>query len=256
MTLIDMHTHMGETPEFHFFDTTLASWLKKMDSLNISHSISAHMDALTGTAYGSVAEKCLRLHKESGGRVKSYFVFNPHMADVCLEIVDRYAGNPAFAGIKIHPTIHRMYADDAGYEAVYVCARRHGLPILTHSWSLSPHNDAQKYSVPTLFEGYAKKYGDVTLILGHSGGRAEGIREAARMAATYPNVYLDTSGDVYPLGFVEYLVNTATADKVMFGSDAMWICPATQIGMILGAKISPGDKEKIFWRNAKGVFGL
>jgi len=253
---IDMHTHIGETPEFHFFDISLKTFLKKMDSLNISYAINTHMDNLTGINYIATAEECLRIYEESGGRVMSYFIFNPHMPKECIEIINKYAGNYVFRGIKIHPSIHRTYADDDLYEPVYITAREYNLPILTHSWCISPHNDTQKYSVPGLFEKHAKKYSDVILILGHSGGRSEGIREAARMASHYPNVYLDTSGDVYPLGFIESLVNEATAEKIMFGSDAMWICPSTQIGMIKGAEISQTDKDKILHVNARRIFGI
>ena len=251
---IDIHTHIGETPEFHFFDITLGAFLKKMDSLNIFYSINAHMDSLMENDYCKSAEECLRIYEKSGGRVMSYFIYNPNMPGECIEAINNYAKSPAFKGIKIHPSMHKTYANDVLYEPAYVCARENNLPVLTHSWCLSPHNDAQKYSVPGLFAKYAEKYNDVILIFGHSGGRIDGIREAAKMAARYPNVYLDTSGDVYPLGFIEYLVSEASADKIMFGSDAMWICPSTQIGMIAGADIAREDKKKILRGNAQKVF--
>ena len=253
---IDIHTHVGETPEFHFFDISLATWLQKMDRLNILYAVSAHMDVLTGTDYLNNAGECLKLYEDSGGRVMSYFVYNPNMAEECIQVIRKYAGNPAFRGIKIHPTIHRTYADDARYDPVYVCAREKNLPVMTHCWCLSAHNDAQKYSTPGLFVKYAEKYSDVNLILAHSGGRIDGIREAARIAARYPNVYLDTSGDVYPLGLIEYLVSEVSADKILFGSDAMWICPSTQIGMIAGADITHEDKKKILCDNARRVFRI
>ena len=253
---IDIHTHIGETPEFHFFDISLATWLKKMDSLNILYAISAHMDALSGTDYLNNAEECIKLYDDSGGRVMSYFIYNPNKTEECIQVISKYAGNPAFKGIKIHPTVHRTYADDFRYEPVYVCARENNLPVLTHSWCISPYNDAQKYSSPERFVKYAEKYSDVILILGHSGGRMNGIREAVRIAACYPNVYLDTSGDVYPIGFIEYLAGELPADKILFGSDAMWICPATQIGMITGANIAHEDKKKILRDNARKVFRI
>ena len=254
---IDIHTHIGETPEFHFFDISLAALLKKMDSLNIAYAINAHMDnllLLEGNDYQATFRRCVGIYEESGKRIMNYFAFNPHRAKECIKIIKKYAGHSAFRGIKIHPSMHRTYASDPVYEQVYICASENKLPILTHSWSLSPYNDAQKYSIPKLFTKYAEMYCDVVLVLGHSGGRAEGIREAAKMAKRYPNVYLDTSGDVYPLGFIEYLVSEASTDKIMFGSDAMWICPATQLGMIEGANISRVEKIQILYDNARKVF--
>jgi predicted TIM-barrel fold metal-dependent hydrolase len=79
---------------------------------------------------------------------------------------------------------------------------------------------------------------------------------AADLARRYPNVLLDTAGDCYTLGLIEYLVHQAGADKVLFGSDLTWIDPRTQLGMLLDADVPTEAKQKILGANAAKVFAF
>ena len=79
---------------------------------------------------------------------------------------------------------------------------------------------------------------------------------AANLARRHANVFLDTSGDCYTLGLIEYLVGQAGSDKVLFGSDLTWIDPRTQLGMILNANITNDAKHRILQANAWQVFRL
>jgi hypothetical protein len=158
-------------------------------------------------------------------------------------------------GVKIHPSMHGCYADDECYNVVWQLADERRVPILTHSWDLSEQNSTQKFSFPSRFEPFVVRYPKVMLILGHAGGRYRGHMAAAELARRYSNVLLDTAGDCYTLGLVEYLVEHAGADKVLFGSDLTWLDPRTQLGMILDAEVTTDDKQKILRANAARVFG-
>ena len=94
----------------------------------------------------------------------------------------------------------------------------------------------------------------MTLILGHAGGRYRGHLAAAALAGRYPNVFVDTAGDCYALGLIEYLVNQVGAGRVLFGSDITWIDARTQLGMILDADLPTEAKQKILGENAARVF--
>jgi len=254
--IIDTHIHLGHINQFYFYDVSVSRLLKKMDSLNISLCINSHHESLMlGNIEKGIIES-IKAYEESEGRILNYFVYNPLCSTLCLNLMEKYHNRDIFKGIKIHPSNHATYADDILYEPVWKYAAESGLPIMSHTWALSSYNDSQKYAYPPRFEAYVKKYPQVTLICGHSGGRYYGIIEAARLAASYKNVYLDTAGDVYDYKLIEYLTSTAGADKILFGSDAMWFDPASQLGMILGAGISEEDKEKMLFKNAVRVFGI
>ncbi len=94
------------------------------------------------------------------------------------------------------------------------------------------------------------------MILGHAGGRYEGHRAAAKLARSYPNVYMDLSGDSYSFGLVEWLVEQAGADRILFGSDLFMIDARTVMGRVLDADISSAAKALILGENAVRIFGL
>ena len=167
-----------------------------------------------------------------------------------------YIKEPAFKGIKIHPSFAYTYADDEVYRPVWEFAAKHDLPIISHTWELSSYNEAQKYSVPNRFEKYIEVYSNVPLIMAHSGGRYRAIIEAAQLGKRYQNVYYDTAGDIYANGFLEYLVEQVGASRIFFGSDCTMMDQRTMLGIVFGADISLEDKEKILFKNANEFFKL
>lgn len=254
--IIDSHIHFGHINQFYFYDVTVSRLLKKMDALNISFSINTHHESLILGNFEKGIIESIKAFEESDGRILNYHVFNPAHSKLCIGLMKKYRDNRVFKGIKIHPSAHGFYADDRLYEPVWDFAAETGLPVMSHTWALSSYNESQKYAFPTRFREYIEKYPEVTFICGHSGGRYSGIIEAVGLAASYSNVYLDTAGDVYNYRLIEYLTAAAGADKILFGSDAMWFDPATQLGMVLGADISVEDKEKILSGNASKVFKI
>ena len=252
--IIDAHCHLGVWPQFHVPDASLATILQTMDRLGIEQAIAAPLPSLIGQAELGLREG-LAAHRESRARILLYSVFDPRTPD-SLEFVRRSLEEPAVVGIKIHPAMHECRADDDCWRRVWELAASSRLPILTHSWCISDYNPTQKHAQPALFARYAREFPEVALILGHAGGRYEGHLAAAALAQAYDNVYLDLAGDSYGLGLVEYLVSQVGAARILYGSDLTWIDPRTQLGMILDADISEGDKANILRDNAVKLFRL
>jgi predicted TIM-barrel fold metal-dependent hydrolase len=250
--IIDAHCHLGYSPQFHFPDTTVKTLLRVMDGLQIDRAVCCHLALLAGEVEFGLRES-LEAYRESGGRLPLYTAFDPR-APGGIEFVTRCLDQEGFVGIKIHPSFHQCWADDERYRAVWELAAEKQVPMLTHSWDVSEQNPVQKYSFPSRFEKYAAEYPEATVILGHAGGRYHGHIAAANLAVKYRNVLLDTAGDCYTAGLIEYLVGRVGADRILFGSDITWIDPRTQLGMILDADISTADKQKILRLNATRVF--
>jgi predicted TIM-barrel fold metal-dependent hydrolase len=250
--IIDAHCHLGVSPAFHVPDASVNTMLRVMDRLQIERAIAAPLALLSGLQDFGWRE-AIRAHRESGGRILLYTVFDPR-AEGSLDFVRRSAEETAVVGIKIHPAIHRCPADDDRYRPVWEFAATAGLPILTHSWCVSDYNPTQKYAQPDLFAGYVREFPGVTLILGHAGVRYEGHLAAVRLAQAYPNVYVDLAGDVYAQGLIEYLVAQLGARRILYGSDLTWLDPRPALGMILDADISSADKTRILRDNALSVF--
>ena len=68
-------------------------------------------------------------------------------------------------------------------------------------------------------------------------------------------LYLELCFSRAPYGMVEYLVGEVGADKVLWGSDAVYLSTTQQIGKVLGARISDEDKVKVLSRNARRLLG-
>jgi len=251
--IIDAHCHLGRSPQFHFPDVSVRSMLATMDRLSVDRAVCCHLAMLQG-AWEQGLEESLAAFRESAGRITFYAPFDPTLPD-SLSLVAHCLDREEFVGVKIHPSLHGCYADDARYDPVWELAARRRVPLLTHSWDLSAQNPVQKYSFPSRFESYAARYPDVTLILGHGGGRYRGHIAAADLARRFPNVLLDTAGDCYTLGLLECLVKQAGAAKVLFGSDLTWLDPRTQLGMIYDADITSEARRQILGENAAEVFG-
>lgn len=252
--IIDAHCHLGVSPQFFIPDASAATMLRLMDRLGIERAIAAPMPSLLGQAELGWREG-LQAYRESRGRVLLYAVFDPHSPG-SLDFVRQSLAEPAAVGIKIHPSLSQCPADDARWRPIWELAAARQVPILTHSWCISDYNPVQRHSQPALFARYVREFPDVSLILGHSGGRYEGHLAAAALARQQANVYLDLSGDCYGLGLVEYLVAEVGAERLLFGSDLTWIDPRTQLGMVLDAEISDSDKASILRQNALRLFRI
>lgn len=254
--IIDSHIHLGYTPDFWFYDTTIDRLLAEMDRLQIDYVINAHSEALIQGNFKKSCDACLDAYAKSSGRIMSYHVYNPKYSTLCLDLMDHYNQADIFKGIKIHPSMHGFFADDPAYDPVWQYARDHDLPILSHTWSLSAYNPVQRFSVPERFIPYIEHYPTVPFICGHAGGRYDSIITAAGLAARYPNVYLDIAGDVYTCDLIRYLVDHCQADKILFASDMLWFNPATQIGMILAADLTEWQADMILGGNASRIFKI
>lgn len=254
--IIDSHIHVGPMARQYVRDYSLSALLKRMDSLEITQAISTNTFALDeedleyGAAFGS------RLYRESGGRILSYHYYHPGKQALSLHVMERYLDDPAYVGIKIHPSWTYTPADDESYRPVWEFAAHHQLPILSHTWDLSPTNPKQAFAFPSRFEPFVREYPDVQLILAHCGGRLNGIRAAVELGKAYPNVLFDIAGDIWPNGFLEYAASQVGTGRILYGSDYTMMDQQIMLGVVIGAGLPASEKEKILYANAKRVFRL
>ena len=254
--IVDAHAHLGSPGVFFAPQTDAKHLLALMDLLSIRFAILAgdHL-AVHGGAQASLS--LLReTHEQSEGRLLYLGVFNPRAADASLAALEQGVDWPGFSGLKLHPSLHSVWPDDPTYEGAWRFAADHDLPILTHSWSVSDYNPAQRYSTPERFESHVRRFPQVNLVLGHAGGRGAGRHEAVRMANDYPNVYLDFAGDVFCYHLVEELAESAPPEKILFGSDFPWIDPRANLSRVLLAGIDDPLKRKILSDNARLVYKI
>ena len=254
--IVDAHVHTGPPNGFFAPETDARSLVARMDRLNILCSINLGSARNLLAASQREMDVAHREFEESGGRLYYCGFFDARSAAEDLAILERSCRTAGFKGIKIHPSFARVPADDPRYVPVWEFAREHHLPIVSHTWSVSSYNPVQALSTPEKFEPMVQRFQEVRFVLGHSGGRGDGRRQAIRMAARYPNVYMDISGDIMDRHFLEEMMGAGLESKVLFGSDYPWLDQRAHLACVLLAAIPVESKAAILARNAQSVFGL
>ena len=109
---------------------------------------------------------------------------------------------------------------------------------------------------PHRFIALAERYDRVRWVLAHSGNSAQGQKQAVEAAQACPNIYLETCTSFGEHGTIEYLVEGAGPDRVLFGSDMPLMDPRLQVGRIVTADIPDEVKLKVLGLNAIKLLGL
>lgn len=253
--IVDAHLHVDPPAQFFSPEAGLEELLAHMDRLRVAYAVcSDGRSVYEGCGHGLARHR--ELFERSGGRVHYLGVFDPHSSDACLTALREAREWPGFAGLKIHPSVHRVPAEDPAYEPAWGFAADHDLPILAHSWSVSDYNPVQQLSTPARFERYVRRFPGVRFVLGHAGGRGSGRHEAVRMANEYPEVYLDFAGDIFCHRLIEGLVESVPVEKILFGSDFPWLDPRANLSRVLLAEVDLEAKGRILRENAMCVYSL
>ena len=254
--IIDAHAHFGSPGQFFVPEYSSDDLLLMMDRLGIRYSICAgdqisiFDDAISGIGNLHSA------YKASQGRLLFMYVYDPRDCNKCLGLLNESIARPGFAGIKIHPSLHGVGAEDKRYEPIWKFAADHDVPILAHTWSISDYNPVQRLSTPERFEPFIRAFPQVKLVLGHAGGRGTGRYEAIRMANEYASVYVDFAGDIFCHNLIESLVSLVPVEKILFGSDFPWIDPRANLSRVFLSDTDNDDKKKILGANAALVYKI
>ncbi|MGQ9614831.1 MAG: amidohydrolase family protein [Spirochaetota bacterium] len=254
--IVDAHVHTGFPGTFFAPEVDANSLLKRMDQFHIKYAINlGSMRNLRGNSIREM-EKAKREYEESGGRIFYCGFYDPKREREDLALLRKIVKWKGFVGIKIHPSLSRVSADDDRYEHVWKFALDHGLPIVTHSWSVSIYNPVQVLSTPDKFERHVKKYPEVRFVLAHSGGRGEGRFDAMRMVKDYENIYIDFAGDIYCHRYFETMAEEKLLDRVIFGTDYPFMDHRSHLTRVYLAEIPARYKIVILQKTALNVFRL
>ncbi len=252
---IDAHAHLGRTREFPLPWGEPDRVIRRMDATHIRLMVFSHM-AWLGAQFETGFAQTIEAVEAHPERLLAYAVFDPHWPDESLRWIEELESHPSFAGIKIHPARHGVAPTDSRYRDLWSLADERAWVVLTHSWAPDPANPRQDFSTPDLFAPVLEHCRNLKLILGHSGGRPVGHQRAVELAQRFPNCFMDISGDTTTLGILEWLVERAGADRILFGTDQTWIESRIHLGRVLTADLTPGQKMAILEGNALRLFNL
>ena len=188
-------------------------------------------------------------------RGKGFFIgfcaLNPLLGEkAVMEEADRCIGGMGFKGIKLELSCN---AQDPAMAGIMRAARRHGVPVLQHSWSQLYKRTRSFHSDPEDTCALARRWPDVRIIMAHlTGCGHRGIRAARGL----DNLVVDTSGAGPEAGLVEYAVEQLGEHRVLYGSDLPIRDLPTAVGRITGSPISDRAKQRLLHDNAAELLGL
>lgn len=206
--------------------------LKIMDACGIRTMTISGLRACLGNPVegNDLIETLLRPH---AGRFQGYAAFNPFYANELTARFKRYFSGPVFAGFKTLCDYWGVPITDARFSPMWEYAGRHRLPVLNHTWD-GAHDS------PDMFDSLAKRYPNVSFLVGHSGGGDRGRREAVELARRHKNVFLEWCGSFCSSIPWEETLREVGARKIVFGTDAM----AHDINWELGRLLSLDAPDK------------
>ncbi|MCB0726313.1 MAG: amidohydrolase family protein [Ignavibacteriae bacterium] len=235
--IIDSHIHVGKWSSiFYNYESTVEDAVKVMRSSGVDAAVCMPTD-LTGNRY--LMDKTI-----NNKNFKFYYNawINPEDKDLDKFLEDDIDRVSLF---KVHPSIQRKRITDESYDKYMKIAAENKKPVVVHCgrWQ-----EIASYKFPLEL---AEKYPDLILILAHLGGDQPSLYlECAETIKNgkYKNVYLGTES-VREFYFVNKVVHTVGAEKVIFGSDYNLGLPLTYIPIVESLDIPASDKELIFSGN-------
>lgn len=240
LRIIDMHGHLGVFG-YAIPDVGAASIVAVMDRIGVESVMVSHMQCM-GSDVQRGNDEIHAAMKAFPGRILGYISLYGGAGPQRVEREVQRCLSAGFTGLKIHNANGFAYTDPA-YAPALALADQHRLPVLFHTWG----EEKEFAQIKEL----AMRYPNAAILLAHGGCRNEA--GYAEMVQALRNVYLDIAFSAAPAGVVQRLVDSVSADRIIWGSDACFLNQAQQVGRVMGASISENDKRKILSTNALHV---
>lgn len=207
--IIDIHTHYGVVKDK--FNMPLDMLLCSMDKYGIDYSLISNITCgyMQGETDGNA--EILGLVRKNSKRLGAMLWCAPGNGSDIAELERQYLDNRDIVkGLKIHPDISGIRADDKAFEPYLKTAEKYGLPVLFHTQD-SP------FSKVIYVINAAKRHPNVSFILGHMSLCSDNT-EAISAIKENENVYGDTSW--VKLSSVKAAAEANIGNKLMFGTDS------------------------------------
>jgi predicted TIM-barrel fold metal-dependent hydrolase len=234
--IVDAHTHLKHGDVFRT-EFSPEEIVETMDRVNINLSV---VFAISTTTSRSI-EMALEAKRKFPNRLIPFAYALPSYERPVIEELKNAITNLGFKGIKIHAgecTLAEYVIDP-----VIELAEKHDVPCLIDC--------AGRYSD---MKRIAETFPNAKIIVAHFGKylceNETLIDKFIDLAATYKNIYLDTSGVVLTHKIRE-AVNKVGSNRIVFGTDGPHKDPDTvsfaarEINKIRNLKLDPKDEENI-----------
>jgi predicted TIM-barrel fold metal-dependent hydrolase len=221
--------------------------IEKVISLDIG---SIEDDALVPSPIDKEEREILEKNKD---KILGIIRIDPGFPEESLAKTEKWVRNGPCIGIKYLLSKKGFTCSHPNSDKIISLAAELGAVIYIHSWLKvggSPRSpgggNSPGESTPMDVANLAKRFPNVPMICGHSGGDWE---LGARAVRPYENVLFEFAGSYPHSGAVDYAVNELGADRIVWGDHGPSRSLATELSKVLDASISKADRMKIFGEN-------
>lgn len=205
----------------------------------------------------------LNILKKNKDKVSGIIPIDPGFPDESCKKMEEWIRNGPCIGIKyVGGNKLGITCDHPNNDKIIKLAVELGAVIYIHTWIKvggTPRYpggaNLKGESTPMNVANLAKRFPDVKMICGHSGGDWE---LGARAIRPFENVMFEFSGADPQSGSVDYAVRELGADRIVWGGHGPSRSFSTELAKVLDADISHKDRMKIFGENyrklAAGIF--
>jgi len=259
--IIDSHTHNYTEGDKTF---TAKDLLVSMDEAGIDYSMLIADSIVGGTVTDQVIKIC-----EENPRLKAIGnVEYKTIDDNQIQKLVEYLKEGKIHGVKLYPGYEDFYPLDEKLFSLYEQCQKMGKPIIFHTGILQPGLQGLLRQVhPLNIDDVATKFPELKIVMAHFGN--PWIVDATVVVEKNKNVYVDLSGyfavyaSILPKD-VEFFVQDLTYfknfvgdfKKCLFGTDWPLYSQKEYLDAVRQLPLTNEEKDLVFWKNAKEIFGL
>ena len=196
----------------------------------------------------------LEILKKNPYKISGIIPIDPGFPDESCAKMETWIRNGPCIGIKyVGGNKLGLTCDHPNSDKIIRLAHELNAVIYVHTWIKVGGNprypggaNLPGESTPMHLAVLAKRFPNVRMICGHSGGDWE---LGARAIRPLENVFFEFSGADPQSGSVDYAVNELGADRIVWGGHGPSRSFSTELSKVLDASISHADRMKIFGGN-------
>jgi predicted TIM-barrel fold metal-dependent hydrolase len=261
MPILDIHAHIypdaiaqkaaASIGDFYQmpirYDGTLDVLLKAEAAAGISRAL-VHSVAVTWEKAERINDFIAGAVHAHPGILTGFATLHPDHPHIGREI--ERAISLGLKGVKLHPDFQHFNIDDERAFPIYE-AMEGRLPLLIHTG-----DNRYETSQPIRMARVLDKFPKLQTLCAHLGGWSE-WREAHRILAGRPNLWVDTSSSLYALtpDAAREVILHYGVDRVLFGTDYPMWDPSEELTRLKALGFGPEDMELILYKNAQKLLG-
>ncbi len=247
--VVDMHSHVGRQTHYGMHDAP-EPYVRIMDAAGVDVAPVSCIFFDTARQCNDAVANFVALNPD---RFFGVAHVTPRYPDEAMAELQRVFKLPEFKMLKLYPDYLGKPIDDPSYFPIFEWCDEHRIVVKSHS---SYTSEADNLTSPLRFIGLAEKYPNIRWVLGHSGNSMAGQIQAVEAAQSSRHIWLETCTSHGEHGTIEFLVDGAGADRVLYGSDMPLMDARPQIGRIATADMDDESKRRVLGLNAVDLLGI